>query len=36
VEREHMDKRNTMEWRKGAEVKFELHEKKPARREYRF
>ena len=36
IEREGAEKILTRNWREGTEVKFEMHEKKPVRREYRF
>lgn len=36
IQRKDTEKQVTKAWREGAEIKFELHEKKPARREYRF
>lgn len=36
IERKDVEEMLTRQWREGAEVKFEFHEKKPVRREYRF
>jgi len=36
VQRRETEEMKTKEWREGAEVKFELHEKRPVKRQYRF